>query len=236
MKKAKLIPLLLVICTIMMCTSCNSGSEQNETQKVDLGSITKSDSAESENEVSIDELTTVTGTFTFAKLGQVTFEVYPQYAPQSALNFLYLAQNGCFNGVITDRIQNGFTVEMGKYLQDYVEAEMPGGMYSIKGEFPDNGVENPLSVAKGMLLWCRDYDDPDSAQNEFMICLDTAACQSLQGKYAPFGKITGDGMEIIGKIGTRKVNEHNRPKNPVLLLTVELDSEVIFPAPDMIRK
>ena len=193
------------------------------------------DDAETTPEVKISELTTVTGTFTFADLGQVKFEVYPQIAQQSALNFLYLAQNECFNGTIVDRVQKGFTIEMGQYYQGFKEIEMPDGAYTIKGEFRNNGFEDALPITEGALVWCRDYNDPDSASNRFMICLDTAACQSLEGDYAVFGTIT-EGMDIIKKIGKRKVDEFNRPNKTVTLLTVVLDSKVTYPAPDMIRK
>ena len=224
--------LVIILCLAMLVTAfaCTKNGSTNGSGSANNGK----DAAPSPT----PELKTITGYMTIAEYGKVEFEVYPQYAPQSALNFVYLAQNGCFNGVIFDRIQKGVTLEAGKYLQAYELVKFPDDQeYTIKGEFRNNNVQNPLSVAEGMLVWSRDSKDPDSAANEFMICLDTARCQGLEGNYAPFGKIT-KGMDILKKIAKKqKVDEYQRPTGkPAIILVCQIDGDTIWPAPDKIIK
>ncbi|WP_019680830.1 peptidylprolyl isomerase [Ruminococcus flavefaciens] len=70
---------------------------------------------------------------------------------------------------------------------------MGGSDETIKGEFSQNGVDNPLSHQRGVISMARSMD-PDSASSQFFICY--ADCSFLDGQYAAFGNVT-EGMEVV---------------------------------------
>ena len=67
-----------------------------------------------------------------------------------------------------------------------------GSDKTIKGEFADNGVENPIAHERGVLSMARSRD-MDSASSQFFIMHEDAP--HLDGQYAAFGKVT-EGMEM----------------------------------------
>ena len=75
---------------------------------------------------------------------------------------------------------------------------MGGSDETIKGEFSENGVDNPLKHTRGALSMARSQD-PNSASSQFFIVQEDAAGAQLDGKYAVFGYVT-EGMEIVDKI------------------------------------
>ena len=73
-----------------------------------------------------------------------------------------------------------------------------GSEETIKGEFSDNGVENPLKHTRGALSMARSQDN-DSASSQFFIVQKTAS--HLDGQYAVFGYVY-EGIEVVDKIAT----------------------------------
>ena len=71
-----------------------------------------------------------------------------------------------------------------------------GSTENIKGEFAQNGVQNPLSHVRGVLSMAR-ATDPNSASSQFFIVHEDATF--LDGAYAAFGKVLS-GMEVVDAI------------------------------------
>ena len=71
-----------------------------------------------------------------------------------------------------------------------------GSEETIKGEFSDNGVENPLKHTRGALSMARSQDN-DSASSQFFIVQSDSTY--LDGQYAVFGYVY-EGMDIVDKI------------------------------------
>ena len=101
---------------------------------------------------------------------------------------------------------------------------------TIKGEFSQNGVDNPLSHQRGVISMARSMD-PDSASSQFFICY--ADCSFLDGQYAAFGKVI-EGMEVVNKIAECDTNPFNdRPLKPQVMQTVTVDTfGVDYPEPE----
>ena len=72
-----------------------------------------------------------------------------------------------------------------------------GSSETIKGEFSENGVENPLSHTRGAISMARNGYDMDSASSQFFIV--HADSQFLDGQYACFGYVT-EGMDVVDAI------------------------------------
>ena len=74
-------------------------------------------------------------TIEMADGGIIKAELYPEIAPQSAYNFISLAGQGYYDGLIFHRVINGFMIQGG----DPTGTGMGGPGYCIKGEFAQNG-------------------------------------------------------------------------------------------------
>ncbi len=130
---------------------------------------------------------------------KITLKLYPEIAPETVNNFIALANDGFYNGLIFHRVIPGFMAQGGS--PDGYGTGGPG--YSIKGEFSSNGVENTLSHTRGVISMAR-ADDMDSAGSQFFIVVNDAAANSLDGLYASFGEVV-EGMSVVDEIVNAKV-------------------------------
>lgn len=119
----------------------------------------------------------------------ITAELYPEHAPNTVRNFISLANSGFYDGTLFHRVIPGFMIQGGDPLGN----GMGGPEYSIKGEFADNGFENPLLHEEGVLSMARSME-MDSAGSQFFIM--DASAPHLDGSYAAFGKV----IEGIGEV------------------------------------
>ena len=130
-------------------------------------------------------------------------ELYPEIAPNTVNNFLSLVKKGFYDGLIFHRVIPGFMIQGG----DPQGTGIGGPGYSIKGEFEQNGVDNPLQHVRGVLSMAR-ANHPDSAGSQFFIM--HADAPYLDGAYAAFGKIT-EGLETVDAIASVPTNYMDRP-------------------------
>lgn len=84
---------------------------------------------------------------------------------------------------------------------------MGGSKETIKGEFRINGVNNPISHARGVISMARSQF-PNSASSQFFIC--HADCKFLDGQYASFGKVV-EGMDTVDAIAEVATDYNDRP-------------------------
>ena len=124
----------------------------------------------------------------------IRIELYPRIAPTTVENFIYLVNSGFYDGLTFHRLIPDFMAQGGDPSGDGTGG--PG--YSIFGEFSENGFENDLSHEIGVISMARSTD-PDSAGSQFFIVTNEESYQSLDGKYAGFGKVF-EGMDNVYKI------------------------------------
>ena len=129
---------------------------------------------------------------TIKDYGTVKLELDEGCAPITVANFVKLAQAGFYDGLTFHRIMDGFMIQGG----DPSGNGTGGAKTSIRGEFAQNGVDNPISHVKGVISMAR-AQDPNSASSQFFITVADATF--LDGAYAAFGHVT-EGMEIVEKI------------------------------------
>lgn len=125
-------------------------------------------------------------------LGNIVIEFFPILAPEHVRNFLRLAQAGFYNGTAIHRIVRNFVIQGGLLstrqppLPDFRSADL---VRKLKPEF------NSTPHVKGIVSMAR-YDEPDSAETSFFICLGDAS--NLDGKYTVFGKVV-EGMDVLDR-------------------------------------
>ena len=124
--------------------------------------------------------------------GTIKLELDESAAPITVENFIKLAQSGFYDGLTFHRIMDGFMIQGG----DPKGNGTGGADEKIRGEFAQNGVDNPISHVKGVISMAR-AKDPDSASSQFFITVADATF--LDGSYAAFGRVV-EGMEILEQI------------------------------------
>jgi peptidyl-prolyl cis-trans isomerase B (cyclophilin B) len=155
--------------------------------------------------------------------GTMTAELYPEKAPKTVANFVKLAEEGFFSGLIFHRIIKGFMIQGGGYDEnmDHKDAE------AIKGEFKANGfMQNDLKHTRGVLSMAR-TQDPDSASSQFFVMHMDAP--HLDAQYAGFGKVT-EGLDVLDAIASVKTGNYgwymqDVPKTPVIIDSIEVVSK-----------
>ena len=152
-------------------------------------------------------------------------ELYPDIAPNSAANFIELANSGFYDGVIFHRVIPGFMIQGG----DPLGRGTGGPGYSIKGEFDMNGVKNSLKHTRGVLSMARSMM-PNSAGSQFFIM--HADAPHLDGQYAAFGKVI-EGLDTVDKIASVRTGWQDKPveDQKIQSMTVELFGET-YPEPE----
>ena len=148
----------------------------------------------------------------------MTFELYPDIAPITVNNYADLANSGFYDGLTFHRIKKGWVLHGGS---PYATSESPTD-FSIKGEFSENGIPNPLSHERGVLS-VPHFDHPDSGSYQFFI-VHTGA-KELDGKYATFGKMI-EGFKLLDELADTPTDEtpgkFNPPLTPVIMKSVRV--------------
>ena len=133
------------------------------------------------------------------KDGDVEIQLFPDVAPKHVERIKKLANDGMYDNVVFHRVIDGFMAQTGdvKFGNssskdfDLNRAGMGGSDNpDLKAEFSN------LPHEKGVLSMARS-SDPDSANSQFFICLETAS--HLDRNYTVFGKVI-KGMEFVEKI------------------------------------
>ena len=143
-------------------------------------------------------------TIKMADGGEIKLELYPDIAPITTENFVKLAGEGFYNGLIFHRVIAGFMIQGG--CPEGTGMGGPG--YSIKGEFASNGFDNPLKHERGVISMARAMN-PNSAGSQFFIM--HADAPHLDGQYAAFGRVVS-GIDVVDKIASVRTDMRDRPQ------------------------
>ena len=160
---------------------------------------------------------------TVKDFGTMTAELYPEMAPLTVANFLKLARENFFDGLIFHRVIRGFMLQGGGYNEQIEEKHAD----AIRGEFAANGFkQNTLKHGRGVLSMAR-TSDPNSASSQFFVM--HAPAPHLDGQYAAFGKVI-EGDAVIDQIANVQTGNYgwymqDVPMDPVVIEKLEIISE-----------
>ena len=146
-------------------------------------------------------------------LGVMELQLFPSVAPITVENFLNLVESDFYSGIIFHRVIPGFMIQGG----DPNGTGTGGSPKKIKGEFKQNGVNNPLKHSRGVISMARTMI-PDSASSQFFIMHEDAP--HLDGAYAAFGVVTS-GIEVVDKIASVKTNYMDKPLEDIKIVSIE---------------
>ena len=186
---AKAISLSLALSLLLLAAGCSTeGTVGREKQEADTSAQDDSQGGDSAGGAG----GAYTARIEVEGYGTITAELDASAAPETVANFVSLAREGFYDGLTFHRIIEGFMLQGGDPNGDGTG----GSEAAIKGEFSDNGVENPLSHTRGAISMARS-DDYDSASSQFFIVQEDSTY--LDGSYAAFGYVT-EGMDVVDAI------------------------------------
>ncbi len=156
-----------------------------------------------------------TAVITMADGGEIRIALDREHAPITVDNFVKLARDGFYDGLIFHRVVAGFMIQGG----DPDGTGMGGPGYTIKGEFSSNGVNNPRQHKRGTISMARSKA-PDSAGSQFFIMHQDAG--HLDGLYAAFGEVTA-GMDVVDRIAAVATDGNDRPLEEQKIASIRIE-------------
>lgn len=133
----------------------------------------------------------------------IKVELDPVNAPNTVRNFISLAEEGFYDGLIFHRVIPGFMIQGG--CPEGTGRGGPG--YFIKGEFAANGHNNEILHKRGVISMAR--SEPfDSAGSQFFITV--AETPHLNTQYAAFGTVL-EGMDVVDRIAEVPRDSEDKP-------------------------
>ena len=143
--------------------------------------------------------------------GAIELELYPNEAPKTVENFVKLARDGFYDGVIFHRVIPDFMIQGG----DPTGTGTGGPGYEFEDEF------NEHRVVRGALAMAN--AGPNTNGSQFFI-VTAEATPWLDGKHTVFGNVTS-GMDVVDRISEAERDDNDRPANPVAIERVELPQD-----------
>lgn len=119
--------------------------------------------------------------------GNIVIELYPQYAPKTVNNFVFLANEGYYDGVTFHRVISNFMVQGG----DPTGTGRGGPGYTFADEFKGN----PLRHETGVLSMA----NAGPATNGSQFFITHSPQPHLDGKHTVFGKVI-QGQDVVNDI------------------------------------
>ena len=117
--------------------------------------------------------------------GDIVFELYPNTAPLAVSNFVYLTNEGYYNGLIFHRREEGFVIQGG----DPLGTGRGGPGYRFNDELTDS-----YTYARGTVAMAN--AGPNTNGSQFFVML---ADVPLPKSYTIFGKVT-EGLDVVDQI------------------------------------
>ncbi|KAF2225855.1 hypothetical protein BDZ85DRAFT_316985 [Elsinoe ampelina] len=166
----------------------------------------------------------LTGFVTMATThGDLTLELYPEYAPKAVWNFLRLSQKGYYNGVSFHRNIRNFMIQGGD------PTGTGRGGSSIWGKNFEDQFEGPLTHdGRGVLSMANKGKDTNSSQ--FFITY--RAVKHLDRKHTIFGRVV-DGLGALDKLEKVSTDDKDRPLEACAIKEVRVLSD---PFEDFLKK
>jgi peptidyl-prolyl cis-trans isomerase B (cyclophilin B) len=140
--------------------------------------------------------------------GAIEVELFDEDAPKTVENFLKLARDGFYDGVVFHRVIPDFMIQGG----DPTGTGMGGPGYTFEDEF------NAHKVERGALAMAN--AGPNTNGSQFFI-VTTEAAPWLDGKHTVFGRVTG-GLTAVDAIEGLDTDAQDKPREPAVIERVEL--------------
>jgi len=156
-------------------------------------------------------------------MGTIQVELYTDKMPTTTANFIKLANDGFYSGLVFHRVIDNFMIQGGGFYPNGTQKQDPYGTIKLETSPDVLHVDGAISMAR--------LSSPvDSATSQFFIC--DGAQTSLDGQYAAFGKVI-DGMEVVRAIAaldpdhttTKYGSNQNWPVDDVIINSITIQNQ-----------
>ncbi|KAI9223266.1 peptidyl-prolyl cis-trans isomerase cyp15 [Blastocladiella britannica] len=142
-------------------------------------------------------------------MGDITLRLFADHTPKTVENWVTLAKNNYYNGLLFHRVIKEFMLQTGDPKGDGTGGESCWG-----GEFEDEIVGNLKHDRPGTLAMA-------NAGPGSQFYLTTVACPWLDGKHTVFGRVTA-GLDIVHAIENTPVDKQDRPLRDVSITSISI--------------
>ncbi|CAO1330380.1 unnamed protein product [Diamesa serratosioi] len=153
-------------------------------------------------------------------VGELEIELWSKECPKACRNFIQLVLDGFYNGTIFHRLVKGFIVQGGE------NSEPADCIEPIKNEFHSR----LRFTRRGLVGMANNTEDNDSNM-QFFFTLD--ATPELEKTHTLFGKITGETIYNMIKLGDGIVDPNERPVYPHKIIKAKILNN---PFPDILPR
>jgi peptidyl-prolyl cis-trans isomerase B (cyclophilin B) len=119
--------------------------------------------------------------------GNIVLDLYPEYAPKTVNNFVFLARQGFYDGITFHRVINNFMIQGG----DPTGSGRGGPGYKFEDELRGN----PLTHETGVLSMANAGANTNGSQ----FFITHSPQPHLDGKHTVFGKVV-EGQDVVNAI------------------------------------
>jgi cyclophilin family peptidyl-prolyl cis-trans isomerase len=140
--------------------------------------------------------------------GEIVIALDASRSPQTVNNFVFLANDGYYDGVIFHRVIENFMIQGG----DPTGTGMGGPGYKFRDEIEGRGTYDRGTVAMANA-------GPHTNGSQFFICHGDTG---LPHSYTIFGKVTS-GMDTVDSIATTATDSSDRPDSEVVINKVTIN-------------
>ena len=140
--------------------------------------------------------------------GPIAVELFPADAPKTVENFVKLARDGFYDGLIFHRVIPDFMIQGG----DPTGTGSGGPGYSFEDEFNQHNVERgALAMANA---------GPNTNGSQFFV-VTADSCPWLDGKHTVFGKVTS-GLDVVDTISELPSDARDKPNEDAIIERIEI--------------
>ena len=156
--------------------------------------------------------------------GDIELDLLEDKAPQTVANFIFLAQEGFFDGLTWNRIERDFVIQTGD-PDGIISNDQVGPGYTIPDELPGSAREYVYGVV------AMANDGPGTGGSQFFIVVHDPEGREHAGiepEYSIFGRVSEPSYETLDKIarmpvrGGTDVFTSVQPRAPVVIESVEI--------------
>ncbi|KAG8953071.1 heme binding [Tulasnella sp. 424] len=148
-------------------------------------------------------------------MGDITFELYWDHAPNTCKNFTELTKRGYYNKTIFHRIIVDFMIQGGDPT-----GTGRGGTSIYGNKFEDEIHPELRFVGAGILAMAN--SGPNTNGSQFFITL--APTPFLDGKHTIFGRVKS-GMGVVRRLGAVATDAQDKPREDITIMKGELVDE-----------
>ncbi|HNW48378.1 MAG: peptidylprolyl isomerase [Bacteroidales bacterium] len=211
----------LLIITSMVIFSCKGNKQENananQTKQEDSTVMTNTNLAFNPSDLPEEPVFDIETT-----AGTIRIKLYKE-TPQHRDNFVKLASERFYDGILFHRVIKGFMIQTGDPLTKDTSAVARYGTggpgYNVPAE-----ILPQFKHKKGALAAARrggpGNPQKESSGSQFYIVEDAGTCAQLDGDYTVYGE-TIDGFNVIDKIAATPTDQRDKPNTDIKIISVK---------------